>query len=168
MGQVLDRIMADALDSIYLRMMAKVEIDTDSGCWNWTGGTIAPDPSSSTREFRGRIELYRRGYRAYRVMYELLKGDIPEGMTLHHLCRNPRCVNPDHLEPVSHAENTRRRGLPPMAVVNQAKTHCPKGHPLSGDNLTVGANGGRRCVACLRLYKRSWARKHRTRNNEAE
>ncbi|WP_369010576.1 HNH endonuclease signature motif containing protein, partial [Bacillus cereus] len=46
--------------------------------------------------------------RAHRYVYENLSGPIPEGMELDHLCRNPPCVNPDHLDPVTHEENMRR------------------------------------------------------------
>ena len=62
----------------------------------------------------------------HREMYMLSKGDIGKGLVLDHLCRTPRCINPDHLEEVTVRENVRRgRAL---------KTHCPVGHEYTTDN----------------------------------
>lgn len=68
-----------------------------------------------------------RDWRAHRLIYTLLIGPIPDGLTLDHLCGNKACVFPGHLEPVTSAENTRR-------YLDTIET-CSKGHPLSGDNL---------------------------------
>ena len=94
---------------------------------------------------------------AHRVAWFLLIGEEPSGM-LDHLCRNRSCVNPDHLEPISNRENILRGYAP--AAINARKTHCIRGHELSGDNLLVYPNSnGRRCRMCKReidrLYKLS-------------
>lgn len=88
-----------------------------NGCWEWTGpcsdggyGVI----STGGRE--GRL------LRTHRVAYELLSGPIPDGLHIDHLCKNRKCCNPAHLEPVTQAENNRR------AFANH--THCPRGHEL--------------------------------------
>lgn len=88
------------------------------------------------------------------LSYELHKGSIPEGLELDHLCRNPRCVNPDHLEAVTHKENV-RRGLSPAAL-NVRKTHCPMGHPLRDGNIYWRPDGKnyRECLACHRIHNR--------------
>jgi hypothetical protein len=71
-------------------------------------------------------------------------------LTLDHLCRNKACVNPAHLEPVTNRENV-LRGVG-LSAENARKTHCKRGHPLSGDNVVVSKGGRkRRCVACERL-----------------
>lgn len=90
------------------RIMAKVEKDAASGCWNWKGkkrrdgyGVIwSGGKASEGREVR-----------VHRAVYELLAAPIPTGLVLDHLCRNPACCNPDHLEPVTFRENI-ERGLP--------------------------------------------------------
>lgn len=81
------------------------------------------------------------------MSHELHKGPIPEGLVIDHLCRNRGCVNPDHLEAVTQRENILRgEGL---AAANARKTHCPKGHPYSGENLYVVPSSGRRqCRIC--------------------
>ena len=92
---------------------------------------------------------------AHRVAYELEHGSIPDGYHIDHLCLNHSCVRPDHMELVSQRENT-LRGTGPTAV-NARKTHCPKGHPLSGDNLYIyPSTGGRACRTCHPNFKYVW------------
>lgn len=113
--------------------------DPQTGCWLWTG-TLRADGY-------GVINVRRKLHYVHRASYEARVGPIPEGLTIDHLCRTPRCINPDHLEPVTSAENT-RRGTSPI-VANARKTHCPKGHPLAPPHLYTRKNGrGRFCRTC--------------------
>lgn len=107
-------------------------------CWAWLGGT---------RNGYGACYLFGLGY-AHRVSYVLTHGSIPDGLSIDHLCRNTRCVNPAHLEAVTQRENILRSPLAPAAI-NAAKTHCPRGHAYAGDNLVLSANGrARTCRTC--------------------
>lgn len=131
------------------RFWAKVDI-TDE-CWIWT---------SRIRGGYGRYRVTEREERAaHRVAYEALVGPIPEGMTLDHLCHSSdpsciggdacphrRCVNPDHLEPVTLRDNLLRSNS--FVAINAAKTHCAHGHPFAGDNLLIVQNGKRTQRAC--------------------
>jgi hypothetical protein len=116
-----------------------ISID-DAGCWLWTGA----GSGRYGQLMRNSVNLY-----AHRYTYELLVGPIPPGLQIDHLCRVTSCVNPAHLEAVTPLENTRRsRG-------NVSKTHCPQGHPYSGDNL--GRWRGRRyCRTCRIACCRAW------------
>ena len=137
------------------RLWAKVE-KTDS-CWNW----IADKDSSGY----GRLWYTpKRWLLAHRTAYELTKGTIPQDFTIDHLCRNKRCVNPDHLEAVTHRENV-LRGIGPTAM-NHKKEYCKNGHLLSSDNLVVWLLkvGYRGCLKCTRDYGRLYMRKRRSRN----
>lgn len=71
-------------------------VDAETGCWNWTGA-MSPNGYGQSR-----------GSGAHREIYQRFKGPIPEGLTLDHLCRNRRCVNPEHLEAVTQSTNVRR------------------------------------------------------------
>lgn len=112
------------------RFMEKVSI-APSGCLEWTGGLNG----SGYGQFYVGMEKNPntgKGY-AHRWAYEHFVGAIPEGLHLDHLCRNRKCCNPNHLQPVTMLENI-RRGVGPSSR-NARKTHCPKGHEYSGDNL---------------------------------
>lgn len=106
-----------------------------SGCWRWQGQIDACGYGKYT------------GQAAHRIAYALFKGPIPEGLQIDHLCRTRDCVNPDHMEPVTHAENM-RRSAPAQ------KTHCVNGHLLDEANTYVrlgSASGRRTCRACNRM-----------------
>lgn len=70
------------------------------GCWNWTG--------RDSGNGYGMIRIKGKTIMAHRAVWNLMRGDIPDGLVLDHLCRNTHCVRPDHLEPVEHGENIRR------------------------------------------------------------
>lgn len=124
----------------------RVAVGEADECWPFLG-------SLTTRGY-GTFCYAGNRRQAHRVTYELVRGPISDGLHLDHLCRNRRCCNPSHLEPVTSLENTRR-----SPTHNGAKTHCPQGHEYSGTNLRV-YRGGRYCRECIRID----ARKRKQRN----
>lgn len=118
-------------------MGAQYVPEPNTGCWLWVGA----------HDGFGYGMLNRRGttYRAHRVAYEALRGPIPKGLQMDHLCRTPACVNPDHLEAVTARENTLRSNN--TAGKNSRKTHCMRGHEFTPDNIYwQGKN--RHCKTC--------------------
>ena len=115
----------------------------DDGCWMWTG---AKDPMGY-----GALMVDRRKMLAHRFVYQRLRGPIPIGLVLDHLCRHESCVNPDHLEPVTQRENMRRGQ-------KVAQTHCKRGHLLAGPNLELDRLriGHRICRECIRIRGRGY------------
>ena len=92
----------------------------------------------------------RRSIPAHKLMYEVHIGAVPDGLVLDHLCRNRACVNPWHLEPVSHQTNILRGvGCAPSYA---ARDRCKNGHSLAGENLFMRSNGGRGCRACQAMW----------------
>jgi len=86
--------------SLMDRVSGRIEKGSYGECWIWTG--------ARDEDGYGRVWANGTTGRAHRVIFEALKGAIPEGLVLDHLCHTPSCVNPDHLEPVTIRENVRR------------------------------------------------------------
>lgn len=116
--------------------VGKPKVSTDD-CWLW-GRQI---------DSKGYGQLTNSGirYSAHRFMYLAYRGDIPTGLEVDHICDTPRCMNPDHLQLLTHAENTRKRFKP---------NHCNYGHELTPDNCYIQIKNkktgrvGRSCKIC--------------------
>ena len=128
------------LDTDDARFWAKVTKRED-GHWIWSGAT-----SSEGRY--GAATLGGRVQPAHRVAWRLCIGEVPDGADLDHLCRVTLCVNPEHLEPVTHRENVMRGKA--LAAENAVKTHCKRGHEFTPETTRITNTGGRQCMACAR------------------
>lgn len=129
-----------------IRLMRRTVYNPETGCMEWVG-TLAYG--------YGIITDHGKRLRVHRLAYELARGEIQNGLEIDHLCRVRHCLNPDHLEAVTHAENT-RRGVG-FAGQNARKMSCHKGHPFAGQNT----RGDRYCRTCDTERKRAWRAKQR-------
>lgn len=130
----------------------------DSGpCWLWMGSHNSNGYGNIT--IGSRTDSTRKVVNAHRFAYEVLIGPIPDGLEPDHLCRNPGCVNPRHIEPVTHHENILRGN---DGKYNSDKTHCPKGHPYDENNTSI-YHGHRSCKACKRERDAKQHRSHKKR-----
>lgn len=111
-------------------------VDEATGCWNWIG-TISSNGY-------GVAHIGRKTTSAHRAVYLVIIGSVARGLELDHLCRNRRCVNPNHLEPVTHSENVKR-------ATRIHSSFCKYGHVLDGIRTREGA--GRYCKTCVKLRK---------------
>jgi len=104
-------------------------------CWIWIGGMMG--------KRYGTFCFMLKQHQAHRFVYELLVGKVPKGKELDHLCREKKCVNPDHLEPVRHKINCSRGKV----NQNKNKTHCKNGHEFTEKN-TYHFRNFRQCRKC--------------------
>lgn len=123
------------------RFMRFVSVNHDTGCWEWTG--------QIGRNGYGGFKDKGRKVTAHRWGYEHFAGPIPGGLNIDHLCRVRRCVNVQHLEPVTTKVNI-QRGFAARPRI----THCIHGHEYTQEN-TYASGGKRWCKKCKRFGGRN-------------
>lgn len=129
------------------RFWSKVREAPALDCWEWTASTV---------DGYGRFRIGGTNRGAHIVAWEMLRGEISDGLQLDHLCRNRACVNPWHLDVVTLRVNTLRGES--FAAVNARKTHCDRGHEFTSENTYGWSDGHRRCRVCTRKQQREYRR----------
>lgn len=120
------------------RFWDKVDVRGAEDCWLWIAGR--------DKQGYGKFWLPETGTTvAHRVSYMLANGEIADGLEIDHLCRDRACVNPQHLEAVTHTENVRRGGR------GRLVTECPHGHAYTSENTMIRKSGRRACRTCSRV-----------------
>lgn len=131
------------------RLQEQYEVNAETGCWEWTG--------SLNHGGYGQFTIDGVRHPAHRAAWMILVGpDGIDGLDIDHLCRNRKCVNPEHLEPTTRSVNL-SRGIGGRWRTERI-THCPQGHPYDEEN-TYRDRKGRQCRACHRTSNREYARR---------
>ena len=138
--------------SVYDRPMGREDrvlanVTYDHGCWLFLG---------RTEQGYGRIGHHDGTGLVHRAVYIALIGDPGDDIALDHMCRNPACVNPWHLDPVPNGVNV-ARGAGPQR--KKALTHCPHGHTYTTENTIIRKNGARECRVCHNAQSQVCARR---------
>lgn len=149
-------IRAKQQDRVKARLVRLMTVDSATGCWLYLGHKSPR--GYGTFKYRRTDGLW--GSCAHRASYEVYVGEIPASLELDHLCRNPACINPAHLEPVLHQVNV-LRGEGPSAVAARVRA-CPKGHEYDEANTYVDKLGKRHCRACHRARRAVWRQRRLT------
>ena len=121
-------------------------------CWDWVGAMNVSGYASSVSVDNSRARTGRTFY-PHRLMFSWFKHQIPDDFTIDHLCKNRRCMNPDHMEAVTFAENV-RRGV--------KRDYCKRGHPQIPENrYAYNCKGKRkeRCKLCIPIQTEAWKRR---------
>lgn len=141
--------------SLEERILTNISPEPTSGCWLWIGCV--------NEAGYGLTRVNRRNERAHRIAYETFIGPIPKGLSLDHLCRTRCCVNPRHLEPVTHKENCHRSPFTGPGIKHNwtngraARIQCPQGHHYDLLNTFFDKKGSRLCRQCSRDKARYFA-----------
>ncbi len=139
------------------RFWSKVRVPDENGCLNWIG--------TKGRGY-GRFWFNRRTVMAHRWLYEYLVAPVPDELELDHLCRNPGCVNPNHLEPVTPSTNVLRGNTPRVnrERIRPMKIFCKQGHQLTPSNVRIyvrrDGTVARVCRKCGLEACKNWYRTH--------
>lgn len=129
-----------------------IQLDETTGCWNWLG--------RKTETGYGKLWADDQMWMAHRFSYAALIGPLPDGLESHHKCRNRGCVNPWHLELVTHQKN---------CETDFTVTHCKNGHAYKdGEYYEIRNKDGhvkRTCKICAKERAHAYHEQHRAEQN---
>jgi hypothetical protein len=124
------------LEQLIPRYQKRILVDAVKGCWLWQG--------AKTSKGRGCLHIDGHTITTHKLFFILLIGQVPDGMELHHRCEVKHCCNPEHLvvtTPKGH------RGF--HVHYRSLRTHCPKGHAYTPENIRSSKHGWKSCRTCF-------------------
>lgn len=128
----------DMFARLPLPLRARIRVP-DSPCWIWDAARLPKGYGTFD------------GTTAHRVVYAMLVGPIPDGFEIDHLCKNPTCVNPAHLEAITQLENNLRSNS--VTAMRGRQRVCQRGHEFTPENTYVEQRGRRRCRKCRAAWQ---------------
>lgn len=147
-----------------MKVMTTPNPRTGTACWIWIASRHRGSGYGVMR-VGSRTDGTRRLVAAMRLSYEHWSEPIRPGLELDHVCTQKACVNPEHLEPVTHAENMRRYGC--VSIPRQAQAACLRGHAFTNKNTYVDSTGSRHCRQCRKEQARAWRARQKLEGTEA-
>ena len=135
--------------------------EPNSGCWLWLGGvhfTRGGGPYGAIGNERGFKPVMLS---AHRAAYQLYKGDIPVNFDVDHTCQNTLCVNPEHLQAITHQNHAQ------LTWNRIKKGECKRGHKMTASNTWVGKTGAKQCRLCNNARAREIRAKNRAARRKA-
>jgi hypothetical protein len=144
------------------RILTKIKVNVDTDCWEWIASLNWDGYAKTSMGYR--FDNSRHNVILSRYFYEEYVAKIPKNFEIDHLCKNRKCVNPQHLEAVTHYENIQRADYKIYHTLNK-KTHCKRGHEFDKINTRINKKGTRDCRACHRLYAKKQRQKRKRKFN---
>ncbi len=132
---------------VFTRLVEKIKINPITGCWEWQGRRNEDGYGEWTVRYAGGFIT-----QPHRLSFLIFNGYLPKKRDVDHKCRVRWCLNPDHLQDVSHKRNCELRV--------EVKTHCKNGHELIPANVYTGTRGDRVCKTCRYEKVKLWRERH--------
>lgn len=129
--------------------LSRIRINKENECWEWQGAL----DKNGYGHYSPRVYGKKSRYLAHRISYSIFVKQLTPGLLIDHICRNKKCVNPDHIREVTPQVNMIENSES-ITYLNHIKTHCIRGHEFTPENTRIQTDG-RYCRACGAWHTRN-------------